>query len=156
MKDGFRLQKILVAVDGSAATGKAITQALQLAKVGGAQLVILHVIEDIKMGGAIGARAKYGDIKLIEGYKKARKESAIKWMTSIEERIKNEGIELKSEIQYDTGKSVTGMIVDYAEKNRIDLIVLGTRGFSGFKRLLLGSVASGVSSHAHCPVLVAR
>ena len=40
--------------------------------------------------------------------------------------------------------SVTGNIVEYAERGNIDLIVIGTRGRSAFKRLLLGSTASGV------------
>ena len=52
--------------------------------------------------------------------------------------------------------SVTGSIVQYAERENIDLIVVGTRGRSGFKRLLLGSTASGVVIHAHCPVMVVR
>ena len=47
-------------------------------------------------------------------------------------------------------------IVDYAEENNIDLIVIGTRGRSGFKKLLLGSVASHVVTYAHCPVLVVK
>jgi len=52
--------------------------------------------------------------------------------------------------------SVTGSIVEYAERENIDLIVIGTRGRSAFKRLLLGSIASGVVTHAHCPVMVVR
>lgn len=44
----------------------------------------------------------------------------------------------------------------YAEKENVDLIVVGTRGRSGFKRLLLGSIASGVVTYAHCPVLVVK
>ena len=54
-------------------------------------------------------------------------------------------------------KSVVAEIVShYAESNNIDLIVIGTRGKSGFKKLLLGSVASGVVTYAHCPVLVIK
>jgi nucleotide-binding universal stress UspA family protein len=108
------------------------------------------------MGGVIGARARYGDLKLIEGYNRARKESALKWMRSLEEKAGREGIKPTSEILYDTGKSVTGMIVEFARKNNVDLIVLGTRGLSKFRRILVGSVATGVSSHAHCPVLTVR
>lgn len=52
--------------------------------------------------------------------------------------------------------SVVGTIVEYAERNYIDLIVMGTRGRSGFKRLLLGSTASGVVTYAHCPVLIVK
>ncbi|MGA9154074.1 MAG: universal stress protein, partial [Candidatus Nitrosopolaris sp.] len=52
--------------------------------------------------------------------------------------------------------SVIGSIVQYAERENIDLIVVGTRGRSAFKRLLLGSTASGIVTHAHCPVMVVR
>ena len=46
--------------------------------------------------------------------------------------------------------------MEYAERNYIDLIVMGTRGKTGFKRLLLGSTASGVVTYAHCPVLIVK
>jgi nucleotide-binding universal stress UspA family protein len=52
--------------------------------------------------------------------------------------------------------SVVPAIVDYAEKNGIDLIILGTRGRTGFSKLLLGSVASGVVTYASCPVMVVK
>jgi nucleotide-binding universal stress UspA family protein len=51
---------------------------------------------------------------------------------------------------------VSGTIVNYAENTGVDLVVVGTRGRSGLKRLLLGSVASDVITYAHCPVLVAK
>jgi nucleotide-binding universal stress UspA family protein len=156
MVDKASIQKILVAVDGSAASEKAAKKAIHLARIGNAELVFLHVIEDIKMGGVIGARAKYGDIKLVEGYNRARKDSALQWMKPLEEKAKREDIKAKGEILQDAVKSVTGMIVEYAHKNNFDLVVVGTRGHSRFKRLLVGSVASGVSTHAHCPVLIVR
>jgi nucleotide-binding universal stress UspA family protein len=55
-----------------------------------------------------------------------------------------------------TGVSIYGEIIQYAEKESIDLIVLGTRGKSGVKKLLLGSTASGVVTYANCPVLVTK
>lgn len=150
------IQKILVAVDGSSASEKAAAQAIHLAKLEHAELVLTHVIEDIKMGGAIGARAKYGDVKLVEGYNRARKESALRWMRPLEEQARNEKVQARSEILYDIGKSITGMIVEYAQKSDVDLVVIGTRGHSRFRRLVVGSVAVGVFTHAHSPVLVVR
>lgn len=156
MVEKTSIQKILVAVDESATSEKAANHAIHLAKLENAELVFVHIIEDIKMGGVISARAKYGDLKLVEGFNRARKESALQWIRPFEEQARSEGVKARSEILYDTGKSVTGMIVDYAQKNNVDLVVLGTRGLSKFKRLLVGSVASGVSSHAHSPVLIVR
>jgi nucleotide-binding universal stress UspA family protein len=63
-------------------------------------------------------------------------------------------IEIKAEII--SSINIAGGILDYAEENNIDLIVIGTRGKSGFKRLLLGSVASHVVTYAHCTVLVVK
>lgn len=48
------------------------------------------------------------------------------------------------------------VLVDYSERNNVDLIVVGTKGITGFKKILLGSVASGVVTYAHCPVLVIK
>ena len=47
-------------------------------------------------------------------------------------------------------------ILNYAESENVDLIVMGTRGRSGFRRVLLGSVASAVLSYARCPVMIVR
>ena len=52
--------------------------------------------------------------------------------------------------------SVADAIITYSERNNVDLIVIGTKGRTGLKKFLLGSVASGVISHANCPVLVVR
>jgi len=63
-----------------------------------------------------------------------------------------EDMQIKTEII--SSKDISGGIVDFAEENNIGLIAIGTRGRSGFKKLLLGSVASHVVIYAHCPVLV--
>ena len=56
----------------------------------------------------------------------------------------------------DSAESAYAAIVEYAEKENVDLIVLGTKGKTGFKRIILGSVAFGVVTHATCPVLVVK
>ncbi len=63
-------------------------------------------------------------------------------------------VQIKTEIVYSI--NIAGGILAYAEGNNINLILIGTRGRSGFKRLLLGSVASHVIPYAHCPVFVAK
>jgi nucleotide-binding universal stress UspA family protein len=52
--------------------------------------------------------------------------------------------------------SIEGAIVEYAESQGIDLIVIGTRGSSGLKKMLLGSEASGIVTYATCSVMVVK
>lgn len=52
--------------------------------------------------------------------------------------------------------SVAKEILEYAESNKIDLIIMGSRGMTGIKKMLLGSVASGVVTYSQCPVLVVK
>ena len=55
-----------------------------------------------------------------------------------------------------TCDSVVEAIVTFANSNKVDLIVMGTRGKTGFRPLLLGSVSIGVSQHAICPILLVK
>ena len=64
-------------------------------------------------------------------------------------------ISVKADTPEATG-SVVETIVNQAVKENVDLIIVGTRGLGGFKKLLLGSVSNGIVSRAHCPVLVIR
>jgi nucleotide-binding universal stress UspA family protein len=150
------IRKILVPVDGSSASLKALQYAVHLAELeaSDAELIVLHVLEDIKQAGAIGLQAKYGNVRLVEGFKKARREAALEWLKQIEEAARKKGIPLKSEIL--DGDSKVEIIIDYANENNVDLIVMGSTGLTGFKRLLLGSVANAVVSNAPCPVMVVR
>ena len=77
------------------------------------------------------------------------------WFDKVNEIAKKEGVQLRNEL-IDTQISVEAAIVEYAEQTNIDLIIIGTRGRSGFKRMLLGSVASGVVTYATCPVMVVK
>jgi nucleotide-binding universal stress UspA family protein len=65
-------------------------------------------------------------------------------------------VKLKSEIIEDPISRVGSAIVAYAERENVDLIVIGSRGRSGFKKMLLGSVASDVAKYAYCPVMVVK
>ena len=76
-------KKILFAFDGSAASLKASKYAIHLSSLENSDLIFLHVIEHIKQGGVIGLRAKYGNLKLIEGYTRTRKKNAEQWVRPI-------------------------------------------------------------------------
>jgi nucleotide-binding universal stress UspA family protein len=150
------VKRILVATDGSASSIRAANFAIHLCKLEKAELVILHVLPDIKQGGVIGLRAKYGDLKIVSAFLQAKKQEANKWMTPIQKNAEESGVKSKIEILENEGTSIVGIITKYSQKNQIDLIAVGTRGLSKFKRLLVGSVTSAISSHSHCPVLLVK
>jgi nucleotide-binding universal stress UspA family protein len=86
---------------------------------------------------------------------KSQKQEAQKWFDDISKNAVTNGVKFKTEVVASPTSTVLA-IVDYAENNKVDLIVLGTRGRSGFTKLLLGSVASGVVTYASCPVMVVK
>jgi len=65
------------------------------------------------------------------------------------------GVRIKSNVM-DSPMSVVAALLNYADQEKADLIVIGTRGRSGISKMLLGSVASGVVTFAPCPVVVVR
>ena len=75
----------------------------------------------------------------------------------IEDMVKEENSNIKVSTKVIlTGVAVYGEVIQYAQQESIDLIVIGTRGRSGFRKLLLGSTASGVVTYSNCPVLVTK
>ena len=152
MKNLF--SKILVPIDGSEYSFRAAQYATDLSIKNTSDLILLSVVP---------SKIMYGDSSGIFGavpptYFKKYKNEANKWFNQIISEIKKEGLEIKK-IKTDvitTPVSIVSTILEYAEKQGTDLIIVGTRGITGFKRMLLGSVASGIVTYAHCPVLVIR
>ena len=85
---------------------------------------------------------------------KLLKEDALKSISSLEPRLKELKIQYKIDIL--EVRSVPDSLITYEDTHNVDLIVMGSRGFGGFKKLLLGSVASAVSQHSKCPVLIVK
>jgi nucleotide-binding universal stress UspA family protein len=154
--DSPSVKKILVPIDGSPVSKKAAQFAVHIARLEKAKVTVMHVLEGVKQGGAIGLQAKYGNVRLVEGFNKVRTQSAEKWVAEVQELASSHGVDVKSEIVPDSGASEEGMILDYAKKNNVDLIVIGSKGRSKFKRLLVGGVTNAVVNLAPCPVLVVR
>ena len=73
----------------------------------------------------------------------------------VKQKAKEKGIKVKTDVIMGI-PSVIKEIVEYEEKNKVDIIVVGSRGLSGIKKMLVGSVAGGVITYAHCPVLVTK
>jgi nucleotide-binding universal stress UspA family protein len=151
------IDKILVPIDTTSLSMKAANYGIHLAEVEKAkELVVLHIVEDVKGGGAIGLRAKYGDVKLVEGFRKAKEQSAEQIMRPLEEEAKKKGVNMKGEIMHSQGKSVAKVISKYANENNFDIIVIGGGDLSKKYLVVGGSVANGVIKNSKCPVLVMR
>ena len=148
-------EKVLVCVDGSESSMKAADYAVMLAKQNGAQLIALNVIVS-QLGYEYSAGA-FGLVtpNAIKNVLDKSKQEAQKWFDDIGKNAVANGVKLSTEVVA-SPTSVVPAIVDYAEKNKVDLIVVGTRGRSGFTKLLLGSVDSGVVTYASCPVMVVK
>ena len=134
------ISKILVAVDGSETSSKAAEMAIDLSKKHGADLIALYIVApNINFSQAFYFAEENGQ--------------------KIVDEVKNEALaknlNVQTEVLMDVG-SVPKAIVEYAEKNNVNLIVLGTRGISGIKRMLVGSTASDVVKYSHCPVMVVK
>jgi nucleotide-binding universal stress UspA family protein len=135
---------IMVAVDGSEASYHATKYGVSIAKKFSSNLTIVHVIvSDIGIFGPS-----------LPTHIAALKEEANQYLEDIKKEALTENIQVQTQII--ASASIVGGLVDYASKEESDLIVLGTKGKSSIKKLLLGSVASGMVTYAHCPVMVVR
>lgn len=146
--------KILVAVDGSESSLRAADYAIQLAaKEDNARVVLLNIlgISTAKQVASSIILAPTFGLKEYERYKREAK----KWLDKISKRFEEKGIQTIVEIVGGPLPAASS-IVNYAENQNVDLIVVGTRGKSGIKKLLLGSVASSVVTHAGSNVLVVK
>lgn len=137
--------KILVAVEQSKYSTKALEQAVALAKSGNAELTALTVAETVA-----GAEELYTDTYIEEKLLEQAQATSDK----AKAYAQSKGVALTGIVESST--SVAECILVNAEKLGAELIVLGSRGKKGFERFLLGSVASKVASHAPCSVLIVR
>jgi nucleotide-binding universal stress UspA family protein len=160
-----KVSKILVAIDGSEMSMRAAAYAIDIANIKGkeeenVQLIGLTVIDLTNLSYSFFATASgyYEAEKLEEKRKEAQQllDKVGKLAVKENNTNNNVNIQFKSEIIEDPISRIGSSIVDYAERENIDLIVIGTRGRTGFKKMLLGSVASDVVTYAHCPVMVVK
>lgn len=151
-----RFERVLVCIDGSESSMEAADYAVKLAEKHGSQLVALNVIVS-ELGYAYSAASGFGLVtpSTINDMLEKSRQEAQEWFDVIKQTAEAHGVWFKQEIVA-SPTAVAQAVVDYAEKNGIDLIVVGTRGRSGLEKILLGSVASGVVTHAKCPVLVVK
>jgi nucleotide-binding universal stress UspA family protein len=154
-------KRLLVAVDGSENSARASQVAVELAEKLKTELTVLHAITppalyyhtEISPEGPVIEPPTHE--KEIDVYLEYARRVGRGIVDSTVSEAKKRGITVKADVP-ETATSVVETIVNQAAKENADLIIVGTRGLGGFKKLLLGSVSSGVVDHAHCPVLVIR
>jgi nucleotide-binding universal stress UspA family protein len=128
-------ERILVAVDGSPQGGKTVPVAVDLASKYGSGVVVVHVREHGRFEGT--------DVDL------GPPVEAEELVDAVLERF-------RAAIRHVSPGDTPKQIVDVADGWQADLIVLGTRGMTEWKSLVLGGVANKVVQHAACPVLLVR
>jgi nucleotide-binding universal stress UspA family protein len=149
IEEDIPLKRIIVPLDGSDSSFRAAKYAIKIAKMANAEIIFVHAVVNPPYGEGRGAGV------MITAYIKEARELAELWYVNAGNMASNEGVKFVAETILDVA-SAADSIVNFAESKKADLIVIGTKGRTGLKRLLLGSVASGVVTHASCPVLVTR
>ncbi|HEX2614838.1 MAG TPA: universal stress protein [Nitrososphaera sp.] len=140
------LSKILVPVDGSDNSFRALEHALFIAKSIGAQVTAMHVIEHPPTV-YVESQKLLND--LMSNY---RKESA-KILDECKEVAKKSGVNLETVIaEGDAASNITG----YAEQGGFDLVVIGSRGLGRLKEMMLGSTSNKVLHNTKCSVMVVK
>lgn len=141
-------RKIMVATDGSEPVKKAVDTAVEIAKLSGAKLYAVYVVAS---GGYTVGHPR--DI----GWERAMRESLSAEGTEATAYVETIGKAANVEVEsiFREG-SPAHEIVDFAEENDIDLIVMGTLGRTGLQKILLGSVAQNVVRHSRKAVLVVK
>lgn len=135
--------RMLVAIDGSESANKAFAKSLFLALKCNAKLDLVHVVP-CELGGDSATT-----FELIE---QLQAKAGIILEECRKEAIKNN---IQIEIMLKQGDPAQ-IIIEIANSQNYDLIIMGSRGMSAFKELLLGSVSLKVMHHASCPVMVIR
>jgi nucleotide-binding universal stress UspA family protein len=154
-------KKILIPYDNSEPSDKALDHAVYIAQMsGGSELILLYVIADFPTYHFIERPAhsiKTGEKTTVSHYLKEvyelMEESANDVLDKKKEDIKKTtGLEIGTKLL--TGH-VSNSIIDFAAKEKVDLIVIGNVGRSGMSKIRsLGSVSRSVSERAPCPVMI--
>ncbi len=141
-------QNILVPFDLSNQSTRAFKVALDLAKKYDSKITILTCVE----GDAW--HHKYYDSRADSELIKKQSDVAKKYIEKLKSLAEKNNISIKSQIL--KSESVVNDIVTFAKSRKYDLIVIGSHSKTGFDKLLLGSVANGVSQKSKCPVLIVK
>jgi nucleotide-binding universal stress UspA family protein len=160
-----KVSKILVPIDGSESSMRAADAAIELARryknngdggtTSSVEVIALYVVD---AGAKFELFGKYG-FNYSE-YAKAAQDEGRKvtenWFSNIRKKADANNILFRAEVTDNSSLSIVGEIVNYAEREEVDIIIIGTRGHSEYKKLLIGSVSSGVVTYSPITVIVVR
>lgn len=137
-------ERILIATDGSEKNRPAVRKGLEIARLCGSTLYAIYVIDETLMTSA------QMDVLTDDVYVKlkAEGEEAIEQVKRLADGTAVEGLLLSG--------TPAHVITDFAVKNKVDLIVVGSQGKSGLERIILGSIAENIIRMADCMVLVVK
>jgi len=145
----------MVPTDGSENATRALGVGIELSKKFGAKLLIMTVTPRNRTveGIASGYRGDSGVFQMYYEEMDRRSERILSDAADLARKTGLADVQTEAIPAFD---SITKQILEHAENQKIDLIVMGTRGLGGFRRLLLGSVSREVLAHGQCDILVVR
>jgi nucleotide-binding universal stress UspA family protein len=137
---------VLVPVDGSDNSYRALDAALLLSEKLGSNITVVNVMEQVPITHIESEKLLS---ELLEAYKKENQEILSKCSRIAAEK----GLSIKTLLLQGNPASV---ILDYCKKENFELVIMGSRGMGKFKQLILGSVSSKIVHHCQCAVLLIR
>jgi len=142
------LKKILVPFDGSGYSEKAYEKALEIAEKFESELIVMTVIQS-KISDSTGM-----SLTRMQEIQDEEESAATVMLEKLENKAKAKNVFFSTKIVHNPSSSEA--IVDYADGHNVDLVVMGSHGRTGFRKIVLGSVASGVVGRAKCSVLITK
>ena len=141
---------MVVGTDGSDTAGQAVREATELAKAIGAKVHLVSAYEPVSEGRLREERQQVpGDLQWMVN----PREDVTQTLESAAEGLRAAGVDVETHAREGDPADA---ILDVAEEQEADLIVVGNKGMTGAKRFLLGSVPNKVSHHAPCSVMIIR
>jgi nucleotide-binding universal stress UspA family protein len=141
---------MVVGTDGSETAGEAVRQATELARQVGAKVHLVSAYEPVSEGRLREERQQVpGDLQWMVN----PREDVTQTLESAAEGLRASGVAVETHAREGDPADA---ILDVAEEQEADLIVVGNKGMTGAKRFLLGSVPNKVSHHAPCSVMIIR
>ena len=147
-------KKVLVPLDGSALAECTLSHVKNLFKDGSVGEVTLLNVVKLDLPWVVRGADQYPKGFDINAIREPLFIASRKYLADIESRLVSEGIKVKTESL--EGNRPADTITEYAQKKGMDMIIIGTHGYTGMKKLMLGSVAFGVLHQSHIPVLLIR